>query len=97
MFLQKVLELKHTKLRRITHRDMSPFMVDMDKSSFHIGKNLYLVLQFLADVVCLPEWGVAVHYDVNFHKVILQGSVGKYHLTPLIDTHRSTLQSQILV
>ena len=45
MFLQKVLELKDMKLRWITtHRDMSPFMVDMDKCSFYIGKNLYLVL-----------------------------------------------------
>ena len=54
-----------------THRCMSPFMVDVDKSSFYIGKVLYLVLQLLADVVCLPEWGIAVHHDVDFHKVIL--------------------------
>ena len=58
-----------------TYRCVSPFMVDMDKSSFYIGKNLYLVLQLLADVVCLPEWGIAVHHDINFHKVILQSRV----------------------
>jgi hypothetical protein len=58
-----------------THRCVSPLMVDMDKSPFYIGKSLYLVLQLLADVVCLPEWGVAVHHDVNFHEVILQSRV----------------------
>jgi hypothetical protein len=58
-----------------TNRYMSPFMIDMDKSSFYIGKNLYLVLQLLADVVCLPKRGIGVHHDVNFHEVILQSGV----------------------
>ena len=61
--------------RMTTHRYMSPFMVDMDESSFDIWKNLYLVLQLLADVVCLPEWGIAVHHNVNFHEIILQSRV----------------------
>jgi len=70
---------------------MRPLMVDMDESSFYIGKNLYFVLQFLADVVCLPKWGIAVHHDVNFYKIILQSrSVGKYHL-PSLNIHTGPL------
>jgi hypothetical protein len=66
------VRIKRDEAKRIAiYRCMSPFMVDMDKSSFYIREILYLVLQFLADVVCFPEWGIAVHHDVDFHKVIL--------------------------
>lgn len=56
------------------HRSMCGLMINVDKRSADIGQNLYLVLELLTKVMSLPQWGICVHDNVDFDKIVLDPS-----------------------
>jgi len=54
---------------------MRCLMIDMDECSSDIRQHLYLILQLLADIMCLPQWRVCIHHDVDFHEIILENAI----------------------
>lgn len=51
---------------------MRPLMIDVDECSLHIWKNFDLILELLADIVGLPQWGISGHDDINLYEIILE-------------------------
>ena len=49
---------------------MIRLVVHMHERPLHVGQNLDLVLQLLADVVRLPQGRVCVHDHVDFNEVV---------------------------
>ena len=49
---------------------MGCFVVDVHKRTVHVGQLLDLVLELLAEIMCLPERRLGIHHDVNFDEVI---------------------------
>lgn len=54
-----------------THWRMRRLVVEVHERAADVRQDLDLVLQLLADVVCLPERGICVHDDVDLHVVVL--------------------------
>src|SRR6267142_683535 len=56
-------------------RYMRCLMVDMDECSSNIRQHLYLILQLLTDIMCLPQRRVCIHHDIDFHEIILKKAI----------------------
>ena len=55
---------------------MGSLMIDMNKRPFDVGLNLNLILQLLTDVMCLPEWCIGIHNNVNLNVILLDLASG---------------------
>lgn len=49
---------------------MRKLIVNVHKASFDIRQDLNLILQLLANIVCLGEGGIFVHHDVDLHEIV---------------------------
>jgi hypothetical protein len=49
----------------VTYRSVRSLVIHVHERPLDIRQSLNLVLELLADIVRLPEWGVAQHDDID--------------------------------
>lgn len=81
----------------VTYRGMSRLMIDVHKGTLDIRKHLDLILQLLANIVCLPQRGSSVHDDIHLDDVVLVKTVSEHNtsVNQTNGTHRSALRHWI--
>lgn len=45
-------------------------MINVDESSFHVGKDFNSVLKLLTDVMCFPQRCACVHDNIDLYEVV---------------------------
>jgi hypothetical protein len=54
-----------------THRSVGRLVVDVHERALDVRQHLDLVLQLLAHIVRLPQWGIRRHHNVHLDEVVL--------------------------